>query len=125
MDVEDVLLDEFQVKPEALGKALSSFFGVPYEPFKADRIKPSELLRNLKREYVESSHWVPVDDTPEGVVILTTDPERIQASRVVNNIFPKNRLIYKVCTQREFKATLDQFYGGGGSAGVGDTHRQL
>src|SRR5512143_961092 len=117
VDVEDVLLDEFQVKPDALGKALSSFFGVPYEPHKADRIKPSELLRNLKREYVESSHWVPVDDTPDGVVILTTDPERIQASRVVNNIFPKNRLLYKVCTGREFKATLDLFYGGGG---VGD-----
>jgi type II secretory ATPase GspE/PulE/Tfp pilus assembly ATPase PilB-like protein len=119
VDVEDVLLDEFQVKPDALGKALSGFFGVPYEPHKADRIKPTELLRNLKREYVESSHWVPVDDTPEGVIILTTDPERIQASRVVNNIFPKNRLIYKVCTQREFKATLDQFYGGGG-ASAGD-----
>ncbi len=66
VDVEDVLLDEFQVKPEALGKALSSFFGVPYEPHKPDRIKPSDLLRNLKREYVESSHWVPIDDTPEG-----------------------------------------------------------
>jgi len=120
VDVEDVLLDEFQVKPEALGKALSTFFGVPYEPFKADRIKPADLLRNLKREYVESSHWVPVDDTAEGVVILTTDPERIQASRVVNNIFPKNRLLYKVCTQREFKATLDLFYGGGGGASAGD-----
>jgi len=120
VDVEDVLLDEFQVKPEALGKALSSFFGVPYEAYKSDRIKPSDLLRNLKREYVESSHWVPVDDTPEGVVILTTDPERIQASRVVNNIFPKNRLVYKVCTQREFKATLDLFYSGGGSSGMSD-----
>ncbi len=120
VDVEDVLLDEFQVKPDALGKALSSFFGVPYESYKSDRIKPSELLRNLRREYVETSHWVPVDDTPEGVVILTTDPERIQASRVVNNIFPKNRLIYKVCTQREFKSTLDQFYGGGGGSSVGE-----
>jgi len=120
VDVEDVLLDEFQVKPEALGKALSSFFGVPYEAYRSDRIKPSDLLRNLKREYVESSHWVPVDDTPEGVVILTTDPERIQASRVVNNIFPKNRLVYKVCTQREFKATLDLFYSGGASSGMGD-----
>ena len=117
IDIEDVLIDEFQVKTESLGQALSKFFGVPYEPYKSDRVKPGELLRNLKREYVESSHWVPVDDTPDGLVILTTDPERIQASRVVNNIFPKNRLIYKVCPQREFKATLDMFYGGGG---VGD-----
>ncbi|GAB4122015.1 MAG: ATPase, T2SS/T4P/T4SS family [Sideroxydans sp.] len=119
IDIENVLLDEFNIKVDALGAALSKFFNVPYEPFLADRVKPTELLRNLRREYVESSHWVPIDDTPEGIVILTTDPERIQASRVVNNIFPKNRLIYKVCTQREFKATLDAFYGGGGSS-VGD-----
>ena len=116
-DIENVLIDEFGIKLDALGAALSKYFNVPYEPFKADRIKPADLLRNLRREYVESSHWLPVDDTPEGLVILTTDPERIQASRVVNNIFPKNRLIYKVCTQREFKATLDAFYGGSSSAG--------
>jgi type II secretory ATPase GspE/PulE/Tfp pilus assembly ATPase PilB-like protein len=115
IDIEDVLIDEFQVGLESLGKALSAFFGVPYEAFRADRIKPSELLKNLRREYVESSHWVPIDELPEGLIILTTDPERIRAARVVNNIFPKHRLIFKVCPQREFKATLDMFYGGGGT----------
>ena len=119
IDIEEVLLDEFQVNVAALGKALSSFFGVPYEPFKADRIKPAELLRNLKREYISSSHWLPIDETHEGVVILTTDPERIQGSRVVNNIFPRSRLIYKVCTQREFLQTLNAFYSGGVDAGGG------
>jgi len=117
IDIEDVLIDEFQVTPAALGKALSTFFGVPYEPHKADRIKPTELLKNLKREYVQSSHWIPIEETQEGLIILTTDPERIQASRVVNNIFPKNRLVYKVCSQREFKQALDLFYGGGGGGG--------
>ncbi|TAN85860.1 MAG: GAF domain-containing protein, partial [Gallionella sp.] len=116
IEIEEVLIDEFQVSSAALGKALSSFFGVPYEPYKADRIKPADLLRNLKREYVESSHWIPIEETQEGLVILTIDPERIQASRVINNIFPKNRLAYRVCTQREFKQTLDLFYGGGASA---------
>ena len=118
LDIEEVLLDDFSDKVTfaVLGKALSSFFGVAYDPFKADRIKPAELLRNLKREYVESSHWLPIDETQEGVVILTTDPERIQASRVVNNIFPRNRLVYKVCSQREFRQTLDAFYGSGGDA---------
>lgn len=118
VDIEDVLVDEFQVSVSALGKALSIFFNVPYEPFKADRIKPADLLKNLKRDYVESNHWLPVDDTPDGLVILTTDPERIQASRIVNNIFPKSRLIFRVCSQREFTATLNLFYGGEGT-GVG------
>ena len=115
VDIEEVLIDEFQVSIPALGKALSSFFGVPYEPHKADRIKPADLLKNLKREYVESSHWIPIEETQEGLVILTTDPERTQASRVVNNIFPKHRLVYRVCSQREFKQTLGSFYGGGAS----------
>ncbi len=117
VDVEDVLIDEFQIKPDALGKALSRFFDVPYEPFKPDRIKPADLLKNLKRKYVASSHWVPIEETLDGLVILTTDPERILASRVVYNIFPGNRLIYRVCSLREFNATLDLFYGGGG---IGD-----
>lgn len=112
-DIEDVLLDEFQVKPAALGNAFALFFDVPYEPFKADRIKPSDLLKKLKREYVESSQWVPIDEVKEGLVILTTDPERIQTSRVVNNVFPRSRLVYKVCSQREFNATLNLFFGGG------------
>ncbi len=112
VDIEDVLFDEFQVSTAALGKALSGFFKVPYEAYRGDRLKPTELLKNLRREYVESGHWIPIEETQEGLMILTTDPERIQASRVVNNIFPKNRLVYKVCTQREFKQTLDLFYGG-------------
>lgn len=116
VDVEEVLIDEFQVTVELLGKALADFFGVGYEPFKPDRIKPNDLLRNLKREYVASSHWLPVEENQDGLIIVTTDPERIQSSRVVNNIFSRHRLVYKVCTNREFAQTVAAFYGGGSSA---------
>ncbi len=111
VSLEDVLIDEFQVKLPSLGKALASFFGVEYEPLKPERIKPADLLKNLKRDYVANNHWVPIDDTKEGLVILTTDPEKIKSSRIVNNIFSKHKIIYKVCPAREFHSTLDLFYG--------------
>ena len=116
-DVEDILLDEFQVKPADMGQSLADFYHVPYEPFKSDRIKPDELLKNLKRDYVEGSLWVPVDDTPEGMVILTPEPDRIMGSRVVSNIFPRRKLLYRVCTHRDFAATLNQFYGASANLG--------
>jgi type II secretory ATPase GspE/PulE/Tfp pilus assembly ATPase PilB-like protein len=116
IDLEEVLMDEFQIGMAILGSSLSRFFAVPYEPYRADRIKPSDLLRNLRREYVESGHWVPIEETQEGLIILTTDPERIQASRVVNNIFPKSRLVFKVCSNREFRQCLDSFYSGKSNA---------
>jgi type II secretory ATPase GspE/PulE/Tfp pilus assembly ATPase PilB-like protein len=117
LEIETVLLDEFQVKPPAIGAALSAFFGVPYEPFKQDRIKSMDLLRNLKREFLESSSWAPLEDTKEGLIVVTNDPERVKASRIVSNIFPKSRILYRVCTKREFAATLDQLFG----ADVADT----
>jgi type II secretory ATPase GspE/PulE/Tfp pilus assembly ATPase PilB-like protein len=112
LDIEAVLLDEFQVKPRAIGEALSAFFRVPYEPLKMDRIKPLDLLKNLKRDFLESSHWTPVEDGKDGLIVVTTDPERVRASRIVSNIFPKHRVIYRVTTGREFVSTLDQFFGG-------------
>ena len=111
IDVETVLIDEFQVKTPAIGQALSKFFGVPYDPFKPDRIKPMDLLKNLKREYVESQQWVPIEDAKEGLLILCLDPERVKSSRIVNNVFPKHKPVYRVTTQKEFKDTLNIFYG--------------
>src|SRR5437588_8219940 len=111
IDVEQVLTEEFQVKIPAIGHALSKFFGVPYEPFKPDRVKPAELLKNLKREYVEGNLWVPIDEGKDGIVVLCLDPERIRSSRIAANVFPKSRLTYRVTTHKEFRDTLDQFYG--------------
>ncbi|MDH4190305.1 MAG: ATPase, T2SS/T4P/T4SS family [Betaproteobacteria bacterium] len=111
VDIETVLVEEFQVKLPAIGQALSKFFGVPYEPVKSDRVKPMDLLKNLKREYVESNLWLPVDEGKEGLVILCVDPERIRSSRIAANVFPKARLVYKVTTHKEFLDTVVQFYG--------------
>ena len=111
VDLEEVLVSEFQVKLSAIGDALSRFFGVPYEPFKPDRVKPLDLLKNLKRDYVESNQWLPIEEGPEGLAVLTMDPERIRGSRVVNNIFPKSKIVYRVTTCAEFVKAIDQFYG--------------
>ena len=122
-NVEDILMDEFQVTSPALGAALSKFFGVAYEPHKADRIKPVDLLKNIKREYSEGNHWVPLEDSKAGVVVMATDPERVKNSRMVENVFPRAKIVFKVTTQREFEQTLSQFFGADNSMGsesIGD-----
>ena len=110
-DLEDVLINQFTVKPAAIGAALSRFFEVPYEPFKPERLKPVELLRNIKREFVDESAWLPLEDSSEGLIVMSPDPERLRSSRIVNNIFPKAKIAYRVTTLREFAATVDQFFG--------------
>jgi type II secretory ATPase GspE/PulE/Tfp pilus assembly ATPase PilB-like protein len=112
LDVETVLIDEFQVKVPALGDALASYFGVSYEPFKADRIRPPDLMKNMSREFCDANMWAPLEDSKDGIIVVTLDPEKIRASRMVNNVFPRSKIVYKVTTAREFTATLDQLFGG-------------
>ena len=120
-DLQEILIKEFQVKPSEIGNALSRFFSVPYEPFRSDRIKPMELLRNLKRDYVEANQWLPVEEIQEGIVVISLDPERIKGSRIVDNIFPKGKIVYRVTTNAEFRQAIDQFYGALSDMGsVGD-----
>ena len=121
VNLEDILIKEFQVKQPAIGNALSRFFSVPYESFRADRIKPVDLLRNLKRDYVEANQWLPIEESQEGIVVISMDPERIKGSRIVNNIFPKGKIAYRVTTNAEFRLAIDQFYGALSDMGsVGD-----
>jgi type II secretory ATPase GspE/PulE/Tfp pilus assembly ATPase PilB-like protein len=121
IDIETVLVEESGVKLAAIGEALAKFFGVKYEPYKPDRVKPMDLLKNLKREYVAEHQWCPLEENPQGLLVVCLDPERTKASKVVNNIFPKARVKYCVTTLKEFKDTLDSLFGAAADLGdIGD-----
>lgn len=120
LDLEDVLTNEYQVKLSNLGVALSKYFGVPYEPFRSDRIKPIDLLKNLKFDYLQQNQWAPVEEGAEGIVIICTDPEQIMGARVVKNIFPRAKITYRVTSHHEFRQTLDQLFGNSGVPGFTD-----
>jgi type II secretory ATPase GspE/PulE/Tfp pilus assembly ATPase PilB-like protein len=111
--VEDVLVHEFKVKPAAIGQALARFFMVPYEPYKVERTKPVDLLRHLKSQDLALNQWLPLEQTREGLFVLAVDPERVSASRIVNQVFPKAKLFFRVTTVAEFRQTAEQFFGRG------------
>ena len=111
VNIEQVLKDELKVNDSALGLALSKYFALPYEPFRPDRARPATLLKKLKRTFVVTQAWVPIGEDDQGLVVITPDPERFVGSRIVNQVFPNKKVSYRVCTSREFAATVEQFYG--------------
>ncbi len=111
MDIEEVLVRDFKLRLARIGAALAQHFGVPYEPFRPERIKPLFLLKHLKAQFVEDKQWLPLDDGKDGMLVLALDPERVRASGMVQQIFPKIAISYCVTTRIEFKHTMDQYFG--------------
>ena len=112
--VEHLLIANYHVRPSQIGEALSKFFRVPYEPFSSTRIRSKLLQGALKREFVKQQGWIPLEESPDGLVIMCRDPEAIRGARVVPQVFPRvKKFAYCVTTQNEFEETLIQLFGAG------------
>ena len=111
LDIEEVLTSEYKVRLHQIGAALARYYGVPYEPYRPGRGKPAFLLKNLKAQYIEENQWLPLDEDKNGLQVLALDPERIKASRIVGEVFPKSRVAFCVTTNVEFKLTMDHYFG--------------
>ena len=110
--VEHLLMSKHQLTPAQIGPSLARFFGVPYEPFNAGRIRSEMLHGALKRDFAEGQGWIPLEESPEGLVIMCVDPEATRGARVVPQVFPRiSKFAYRVTTQTEFDDTLGQIFG--------------
>ena len=107
-----MLLKNYNVRPDQIGPSLAKFFNVPYEPFNPSRIRAEMLHGALKRDFSVEQGWLPLEESPEGLVIMCRDPEAVRNARVVPQVFPRvSRFAYRVTTQGEFDATLAQIFG--------------
>ena len=116
--VEHLLMADHGIRPAQIGPSLATFFGVAYEPFNAGRIRSEMLHGALKRDFIEQQGWIPLEETPEGLVIMCVDPEAVRGARVVPQVFARNsKFAYRVTTQAEFEETTSQLFGTGGEGG--------
>ncbi len=119
ISAEYFLMRDLKLKPSQIGHSLSRFFNVPYVSFQNGRIRSDALHGKLKKDFVLSHSWLPLEEGPEGLLVMTLDPETVEISKQVPLIFPQfHRVVYAVTTQTEFEETVAQIYGGAGETGV-------
>lgn len=111
VDIEDALVEEFQVPLDAIGKALAKSSGMQYEPFKAERRKPADALSKIDRRFVERAQSIPIEEDGRNVVIMTVEPELVTQTRTVREVYAYNNVFYRVTTKPEFRRTVDQLLG--------------
>jgi type II secretory ATPase GspE/PulE/Tfp pilus assembly ATPase PilB-like protein len=110
--VEHVLMADYSIRPAQIGPSLAKYFGVPYEAFNAGRLRVETLHGALKRDFIAEQGWIPLEESPDGLVIMCVDPEAVRGSRVVPQVFPRySKFAYRVTTQTEFEETQAQIWG--------------
>jgi type II secretory ATPase GspE/PulE/Tfp pilus assembly ATPase PilB-like protein len=110
--MEQVLAEDFSIRPAQLGASLAKFFGVPYEASNPGRIRVEVLQGALKPEFVMEQGWIPLEEGPDGLAVMCLDPEAVRGSRIVPQVFPRHaKIAWRVTTQADFNQTLNQLWG--------------
>jgi type II secretory ATPase GspE/PulE/Tfp pilus assembly ATPase PilB-like protein len=110
--IEQLFIDEHQLTLTQIGKTLSLYFGVPYEPYSKTRFNTEKLHSALKRQFLVEQGWIPLEESFEGMIVMCINPENVRSTYVVQHMFPRaTKFKYVVSTQSEFNQTLDLIFG--------------
>ena len=74
LEIEGVLLREFNLPKQALLEALSSYYGFPYLEYDERLPVPPRLLAGLDGERLSLSQWFPVGKSGDTVTVAVNDP---------------------------------------------------
>jgi len=108
--VESVLMSDFHVSKEDVGKSLSSFYKTRFIPYDERMVIPGTLLKGLRVSYLKSNVFVPVEESDHHVVVAMEDPNYLPARDAVKRIIPGRKFEYCVSLREDIFKMIDLFF---------------
>ena len=112
--VEFVLIENFHLKKEAIGKSFSLFYGCAFRPFDPAFTVPVELLSNLKKSFLLNELWIPLSWDKSGVEILVDDPRNLNKTDNIKTLMKTGKITFSVAIREDILEFIRLFFDQGG-----------
>lgn len=110
--VEHVLMNQFRVSKEEIGKSLSAYYNCPFKTFDPQMPVPYELLSNLKKPFLLQDLWVPLHWEIDYIEILLDDPRDLRKLDHAKALFNTNKFTFSVGIKEDIESTINHFFSG-------------
>jgi len=125
VDVETVLLEQYQVPRADIGKSLSQFYRCPFIEYDGAMSLDPTLLDSVNPETLRNNGWIPLKHDKDGVHILSDDPNHLNRIQDIKRTFPGRPIRFAVGLRADILRFLDAVTGPAGrtpdDASVADT----
>ncbi|MBK5099964.1 MAG: GspE/PulE family protein [Desulfobacteraceae bacterium] len=108
--VESVLISDFQVSKDDIGKSLSAFYETRFIKYDDKMIIPGELLKGLRVSYLKNNAVVPVAQSGDKVVVAMEDPNYLPSRDAIRRIIPAKKFEYCVSLREDIYKMIDLFF---------------
>jgi type II secretory ATPase GspE/PulE/Tfp pilus assembly ATPase PilB-like protein len=108
--VESVLMSDFNVSKEDIGKSLSEFYNTKFISYDPHMPIPTDLLQGLKPGFLKYNGFVPIAKEGDKIIVAMEDPNFLPARDVITKILPGNKFEYWVSTKDDIEKIIDLFF---------------
>lgn len=108
--VEHVLMEQFKIQKEQIGKSLSAYYNCPFKTFETGMEIPYELLANLKKPFLLQDLWVPLHWDIDHIEVLLDDPKDLRKLDHAKALFNTNKFKFAVGIKEDVEAIIQYFF---------------
>ncbi len=108
--VETVLMDNYHVSKEDIGKSLSAFYDTRFVPYDERMVIPGQLLKGLKPTYLKNNLFVPVAKSDSKIVIAMENPNNLPGQDAIKGLIPGDEFEFCVSLREDIIKMIDHFF---------------
>jgi len=108
--VEFILVEQFRVQKEELGKSISFFYGCPFKMYNPEFPTPVELINNLKKPFLLHEIWVPLSWDKNVIKVLIDDPRDLSRTDHIRTLLKTNKIEFSVAIKEDIEAFIKRFF---------------
>jgi type II secretory ATPase GspE/PulE/Tfp pilus assembly ATPase PilB-like protein len=108
--MEVYLRRQYKLVKEDIAKSLEEFYMCKYISFSDKYPIPTDLLKNLKREYLRRELWVPLENVDGNIHVIVDDPNNILKRDTIENFLRTKNVKYDVSLPEDIIKFIDLFY---------------
>ncbi len=108
--VESILMKDYRVSKDDIGKSLASFYKTRFIPFDDKMVIPGQLLKGLKVSFLKQNVFVPVSQSGNVVLVAMENPDYLPARDTIKQIMPGVNLEFCVSLKEDIFQMIDLFF---------------
>ncbi len=112
VSIESVLIEEFGIPKEAIGRALSSFYGYPFVEFSELEVGPKpSCIEGIKENFFRENLCIPIEEKEGRVVLVIDDPSDTIRLDLIRQVLKAEKFELRVALKEDIQKFIDYFYG--------------
>lgn len=111
ISVENVLMNDYHVTKEDIGKSLSAFYNTRFIPYDERMVIPGQLLKGLKPTYLKNNLFVPVAQSNAKIVIAMENPNYLPGQDAVKGLIIGKEFEFCVSLKEDIINMIEHFFG--------------